>query len=68
MFDKDKLTLASMVCFKIMIHAGQLDNLSERSHHGKVISNAGTMGPLAEWMPVTVGACEGLGDVWLRFV
>merc|ERR1711991_552513 len=55
MFDKDKSTLASMVCFQVMKASGDLSTKEINALlFGKSAKNPGAMGPLSEWMPMSI--------------
>ena len=55
LFDRDKLTIATQLCLKVMVRSGELSSESvAQLVLGKSSSDAGNMGPLADWMPEAV--------------
>ncbi|KAA0166994.1 hypothetical protein FNF28_02917 [Cafeteria roenbergensis] len=52
LFVRDKLTVATQLCFKVMVDAGTLDaELVRMLSVGEVTVDTGHMGALAEWLP-----------------
>lgn len=57
LFAKDSLTIATQICFQILLEDGELDSKDLLSLITcKSMPNVGSMGPLSSWMPAEVWA------------
>jgi len=57
LFDRDKLTIATQLCLKVMVRDGSLSSESvAQLVLGKGSTDPGSMGPLSDWMPESVWA------------